>query len=298
MVLKMKTKFTNKKLLWGAGLFVLLFLVLVILPSFYPKDPYTMDVPNRLKPPSSMNFFGTDEHGRDVFARVIHGGRISILIAVLVTFLSMVFGTIIGLYSSTNSYLDHFFMRICDGLMAIPAMLLAIALMSAFGASVKNVIIALVVVYTPMTARVVRSVALKIKSLSYIEAIKLQGASNFRILWIHIFPNTVGQLAVQASYIFASTIISEASLSFLGAGIPQPIPSWGSIIQQGKKVVIKAPWLVIIPSIMILLSVIALNLFGDGLREKLDPNSKVRLSKSKLNSLYEMARKKLKDQQK
>nr|WP_228370461.1 ABC transporter permease [Gottschalkia acidurici] len=253
--------------------FLIALSLLIVVGSYILKfDPYNMSVTERLKPPSSIHFFGTDEFGRDLFTRIIYGGRISMSVGLSVTLISSCIGLIIGLYASYYRRLDNIFMRICDGMMAIPGILLAIALMSAFGSSVVNVIIALSIVYTPSTARIVRSQALVIKEQTYIEAIRSQGAGTFRIIWGHIAPNVLSPLIVQATYIFAESIMSEAALSFLGAGVPAPEPSWGNIVQSGKIAITKAWWLVVMPSVFIVLSVLSLNLVGDGFRDFIDPS--------------------------
>jgi peptide/nickel transport system permease protein len=164
-------------------------------------------------------------------------------------------------------------MRICDGMSAIPGILLAIALMAVLGASARNVVIALSIVYVPGVARTVRSGALVVKEAPFIEALKTQGAGDLRIIWRHIIPNVLAPLFVQASFVFAGALLSEASLSFLGAGIPAPAPSWGNILQAGKGVIHKAWWLVVFPGFMIILSVLSLTMLGDGLRDFLDPRT-------------------------
>jgi peptide/nickel transport system permease protein len=164
-------------------------------------------------------------------------------------------------------------MRICDGLSAIPGILLAIAFMIALGASAVHVIFALTIVYTPAVARVVRSRALVIKNMAFIETLQAQGARDRRIIWLHIAPNVLSPLFVQVAFVFASAILSEASLSFLGAGIPAPAPSWGGILQAGKPVIAKAWWMIVFPGIMVILSVLSLTLLGDGLRDMLDPQN-------------------------
>ncbi|MFF5995831.1 ABC transporter permease [Lysinibacillus sp. KU-BSD001] len=268
-------KFTsNKGLLVGGFIFIVLLLLALIGPYFTTADPYEMKVTSRLLEPSAANWFGTDEFGRDLFTRIVYGARVSLLVGLIVAFLSSLFGLIIGLYASYYKWLDHVLMRICDGLIAIPGILLAITLMAALGASAINVVIALVVVFTPNIARVVRSSALVIKEQTYIEAMHAQGASNTRIIWLHIMPNTLSPLLVQATFVFAEAIISEAALSFLGAGIPAPEPSWGNILQAGKLVIFKAWWMVIVPGVFIVLAVLSLNLLGDGLRDFLDPRTK------------------------
>jgi peptide/nickel transport system permease protein len=262
---------SNKTMVFGVA-FILLMSVLVALgPYFIDVDPYEMSVSNRLNAPSAENILGTDEFGRDLFTRVIYGGRISFMVGSSVMLISSTMGLVIGLYASYYRRLDGIFMRICDGMMAIPGVLLAIALMAALGPSVKNVIIALSIVYTPSTARIVRSQALVVKEQTYIEAIRSQGAGANRIIWGHIAINVMSPLIVQATYVFAESIISEAALSFLGAGIPAPMPSWGNIVQSGKSVISKAWWVIMSPSLLIVLTVLSLNLVGDGIRDFMDP---------------------------
>lgn len=271
--------FSNKGMLIGLLIFSVIVLSAVFIPMVNGVDPNVMDVVNRLKPPSKEHLFGTDEFGRDLFTRVLYGARSSLTVGCSVSLLACFFGTIIGIYASYFKVADAVLMRICEGLTAIPGILLAIALMAALGASNTNVIIALTIVYTPSVARVVRSSALVAKGRLYVEAAKVQGASSGRILWKLILPNVISPLTVQASYIFAQAIISEASLSFLGAGIPAPAASWGNILQSSKSVLSKAPWAVIFPGLAVVLCVLSLNLLGDGLRDYLDPRTAGRKKK-------------------
>ena len=187
---------------------------------------------------------------------------------------SCILGIIFGLYASYFKILDQILMRICDGLIAIPGILLAIALIAALGTSSWNVILALVIVYTPSVARTVRARAMVIREQTYVEAAKVQGFSDFRILWKLILPGVISPLTVQASFIFAQAIISEASLSFLGAGVPAPAASWGNMLQASKQVISKAPWTMIFPGAAVVLCVLSLNLLGDGLRDFMDPRTK------------------------
>lgn len=271
--------FSNKGMLIGLLIFSVIVLSAVFIPMVNGVDPNVMDVVNRLKPPSKEHLFGTDEFGRDLFTRVLYGARSSLTVGCSVSLLACFFGTIIGIYASYFKVADAVLMRICEGLTAIPGILLAIALMAALGTSNTNVIIALTIVYTPSVARVVRSSALVAKGRLYVEAAKVQGASSGRILWKLILPNVISPLTVQASYIFAQAIISEASLSFLGAGIPAPAASWGNILQSSKSVLSKAPWAVIFPGLAVVLCVLSLNLLGDGLRDYLDPRTAGRKKK-------------------
>ena len=271
--------FSNKGMIIGLVIFSAIVLSAIFIPMFNGVDPNVMDVVNRLKPPSKEHLFGTDEFGRDLFTRVLYGARSSLTVGCSVSLLACFFGTIIGIYASYFKVADAVLMRICEGLTAIPGILLAIALMAALGASNTNVIIALTIVYTPSVARVVRSSALVAKGRLYVEAAKVQGASSGRILWKLILPNVISPLTVQASYIFAQAIISEASLSFLGAGIPAPAASWGNILQSSKSILSKAPWAVIFPGLAVVLCVLSLNLLGDGLRDYLDPRTAGRKKK-------------------
>ena len=271
--------FSNKGMVVGMVVFSLIVLSAVFIPMLSDVDPNVMDVVNRLKAPSAEHIFGTDEFGRDLFIRVLYGARSSLMVGCSVALLSCLFGTIIGIYASYFKVLDAILMRICEGLTAIPGILLAIALMAALGVTNANVVIALTIVYTPSVARVVRSSALVAKGRLYVEAAKVQGASSSRILWKLILPNVISPLTVQASYIFAQAIISEASLSFLGAGIPAPAASWGNILQSSKAILSKAPWAVIFPGLAVVLCVLSLNLLGDGLRDYLDPRTAGRKKK-------------------
>ena len=261
-------------LLIGAVVFALIVLSALLIPAINQVDPNAMEVSQRLQPPSAQHLFGTDEFGRDLFTRVLYGARSSLAVGCAVAIFSCVLGTVIGVYASYFKILDHILMRICDGLIAIPGILLAIALMAALGTTNWNVILALTIVYTPSVARVVRSSALVTKNQTYVEAAKVQGASSGRILWKLILPSVISPLTVQASFIFAQAILSEASLSFLGAGIPAPAASWGNILQASKQVLQKAPWTVLFPGAAVILCVLSLNLLGDGLRDALDPKLK------------------------
>lgn len=268
---------SNRSLLIGALILLAMVLIAVLAPFISPYSPSDMNVPNRLMPPSAQHLLGTDEFGRDLLTRVMYGARVSMFVGLAVSILSSVFGLIIGLYASYFKTLDHILMRISDGLIAIPGILLAIALMAALGGSIWNVVIALTVVFTPSIARVVRSSAVVIREQAYIEAVYMQGAGHFRILWGNIAPNVLSPLLIQATFIFASAILSEAALSFLGAGIPAPEPSWGNILQASKLVINKAWWVAVFPGVMLILSVLSLNLLGDGLRDYFDPHISARI---------------------
>ncbi|WP_411552712.1 ABC transporter permease [Paenibacillus lautus] len=270
---------SNYGLLIGASIFVVLVILALIGPLFTNYGPYDMKVVDRLTPPGAEHWLGTDEFGRDLLTRLLYGARVSISVGLAVALLSSALGLVIGVYATYYKTLDHILMRICDGLIAIPGILLAIALMAALGASALNVIIALTIVFTPNIARVVRSAALVVREQTYIEAMHVQGASSTRIIWQHIVPNTLSPLLVQATFVFAEAIISEAALSFLGAGIPAPEASWGNILQASKLVIYKAWWMVVFLGATLVLSVLSLNLLGDGLRDLLDPRVKQKFRK-------------------
>ncbi|MEH7108979.1 ABC transporter permease [Bacillus sp. JJ1764] len=263
---------SNKLMVTGSLIMIFLILVTLLGPIFVSHDPYEMDVSNRLQGPSGEHLLGTDNFGRDILSRIANGAQVTMLVGFTVAALSSLMGVIIGLYASYYPTLDHILMRICDGLMSIPAILLAISLMAALGPMTKNVIIALSIVFTPYVARVIRSAALVIREETYVEAMKAQGASTFRIIWLHIMPNTISPLIVQATFIFAEAIITEAALSFLGVGVPAPNPSWGNILYDGKLVIFNAWWMTVFPGLMIVLSVLGLNLLGDGFRDLIDPH--------------------------
>ncbi|MBV7505308.1 ABC transporter permease [Bacillus sp. sid0103] len=267
-------RFLSNKLTVTGSVILLFTLVITLLgPLLSSYNPYEMVVTSRLKAPSGEHLLGTDNLGRDLFARVVYGARASMGVGISVAIITAILGMIIGLYSSYYKVLDHILMRICDGLMAFPAILLAISLMAALGTNVENVIIALSVVYSPYVARVVRSAALVVREQTYIEAMKAQGASSLRIIWKHIAPNTLSPLIVYSTFIFADAIIIEAGLSFLGVGVPAPAPSWGNILYDGKLVIFNAWWMTFFPGLAIIMSVLGLNLFGDGLRDLLDPHT-------------------------
>lgn len=255
------------------GMIITLFMTVLALfaPLIATHDPLEMVVIERLKAPSAQHLFGTDTFGRDLFSRVAYGARLSMGVGLSVGVLTMVAGMIIGLYACYYKALDNILMRICDGLKAIPSILLAITMMAVIGPSTKNVIISLTLVSIPGVARIARSNALSIKQQTYIEAMRALGAKPTRIIWGHIAPNVLSPVIVQASYVFATAIITEAALSFLGAGVPAPAPSWGNILYEGKTVIYNSWWMVTFPGVFTALSVLGLNLFGDGLRDFLDP---------------------------
>ena len=264
---------SNRMAVTGCALLSIIFLLALFAPLLATQPPLEMKVTDRLKAPSAAHWFGTDEFGRDVYSRVVYGSRISIAVGLSVVLISSVFGLILGLYSAYYRQLDNLIMRVVDGLMAFPAVLLAIAIMAALGPKVENVIISISVVYIPTVARTVRSAALVVREQTYIEAIRALGGKPWRIIWRHIAPNCLSPLIVQATFIFAYAVIIEASLSFLGAGTPPPQPSWGNILSDGRTLIRQAWWIMVFPGIAIVMTVLGLNLIGDGLRDLLDPHT-------------------------
>lgn len=264
----------NRGIVIGGSTMIFLILLALVGPLLVPYGPYEMIVTDRLQAPNAAHWLGTDNFGRDLLTRMAYGARVSLSVGLSVAILACFFGMVFGLLASYYRTLDNILMRICDGLMAIPGVLLAIALVAALGPKKENVIIALTIVFIPNVARVVRSSALVVREETYIEAIRAQGAKTWRIIVLHIAPNTIAPLVVQASFIFADAIITEAALSFLGAGIPAPDPSWGNILHDGKVVIFSAWWMTVFPGILIVLSVLGLNLLGDGIRDHIDPHTR------------------------
>lgn len=258
-------------ILAGIVLLGLIVLVAIASPLFATHDPVRLDPIQRLAPPSAEHWFGTDHLGRDVYSRVIYGSRISLIVGFSVAALSTVLGLVIGLVTGFVPRVDAIVMRIMDGLMAIPTVLLAIALISLSKSSVENVIIAITIPEVPRIARLVRGVVLTLREQLFIDAAVTLGAGLPRILFFHIMPNTVAPLIVQATYVCASAIIIEAILSFLGAGTPPDVPSWGNIMAEGRTYVMIAFWILLFPGMFLTVMVLGVNLFGDGLRDTLDP---------------------------
>lgn len=265
---------SNKLSVVGLVLVAVMVTMALLAPMIAQCDPLEINMKVRLKGPSMEHWFGTDSMGRDLFARVLYGARISMFVGFTVGTIAGLTGMVLGLYASTNKYLDNVLMRFCDGLKAIPSTLLAITLMTVLGADIKNVIIALTIVNTPSMARLARGQALVAREQTYVEAMRCLGASKTRILWKHIAPNIISPIIVQMTFVFASSIITEAALSFLGAGVPAPAPSWGNILNEGKNVIYNAWWMIVFPGAFTALSVLGLNLLGDGIRDILDPLSK------------------------
>lgn len=264
----------HRGFLIGAGLVAAIALVAAFADALAPFDPLRSNVRMRLKPPSAAHWLGTDHFGRDILSRIIVGARISLIIGLSTALMTGVFGTLIGALAGFFRALDHVLMRLMDALMAFPAILLAIAVGAVLGASVTNVIIALSVAITPHTARIVRAAVLVVRNMDYVEAARALGAGELRLLVRHVLPNTLGPLIVRLTYVFATAILAEAALSFIGVGPPPPAPTFGAIIAQGRDFMQDAPWITLFPGLAVILSVLGLNLLGDGLRDVLDPRAR------------------------
>jgi peptide/nickel transport system permease protein len=260
----------RKVTLVGAALLALMLTAAVSAP-FLAGNPTRMDVSVRLSRPSAAHWFGTDDVGRDVFSRVVYGARLSLLVGAAVVTLSLVVGVSCGLAAGFYRALDNPVMRVMDGLMAFPGIILGIALMASLGPSVTNVIVAIGIVHSPRMARVVRGSVLVIRETPYVEAARALGASDLALLGRHVLPNCLSPLIVQGSFLFAAAVLIEAALSFLGVGVPPYVPSWGNILSEGRLYIQQAPWLVLYPGAAIMLTILGLNLVGDGLRDVLDP---------------------------
>ncbi|HEX3952730.1 MAG TPA: ABC transporter permease [Stellaceae bacterium] len=261
----------------GATLLALMAAMAIFAPWLGTVDPQALAPVKRLKWPSEQYWFGTDMLGRDVYSRTIYGARVSLMVALGVAFFSTGLGLAIGVLAGFSRWVDATVMRIMDGLMSIPAVLIAIALMALTRASLQNVVFAITVAEVPRVTRLVRGVVLTLREQPYVEAAVASGTGFVRILWRHIVPNTLAPLLVQGTYIAASAMITEAILSFIGAGTPPNIPSWGNIMAEGRSLFQVAYYIVLFPGIMLSLTVLAINLLGDGLRDALDPRLARRL---------------------
>ena len=260
----------NPTVMIGTSILALMAAVAVFAP-WLATDPLYLNPIDRLKPPSKEFWFGTDHLGRDVYARTVFGTRISLTVGLAVATFSTAIGLAIGLVAGYIRIVDAIVMRIMDGLMAIPGILFAIALMALFGSSVQNVIIAITVPEVPRVVRLVRAVVLTIREQPFIEAAVASGTRLPRILVRHILPNIFAPLMVQATYVCASAVIVEALLSFLGAGTPPEVPSWGNMMADGRVYFQIKPWIILFPGICLALMVLTVNVLGDGLRDTLDP---------------------------
>jgi peptide/nickel transport system permease protein len=268
--------FENRAALISLVLLVVMVLVAIFAPVIAPADPEHVNPADRLDPPSASAWFGTDDLGRDVFSRVIYGAQTSLLVGVTVTIGATVLGSLIGLVAGFYPRIDTPLMRFMDGFEAFPSILLAIAIMATLGPSTGNVIAALSVVYAPNIARLVRGTTLTTKQQAYVESARAIGMGDGLILRRYIFANSLSPLIVQATFVVAFAILTEASLSFLGAGVPPDTPTWGSIVSSGQPRLQQAWWISVFPGMFLFATVLATNVIGDGLRDALDPRSRKR----------------------
>ena len=260
----------NKGVLWGSILLLAIVMVAIIGP-FLTAEPGALNPMNRLKPPGENGLFGTDMLGRDVFSRVVNGARISLVVGIAVAVIAIAIGLVLGLIAGYIRVMDAVIMRVMDGLMSIPAILLAIAMISLAGATLTTVVAAIVIPEIPRVVRLVRSVVLTVREEPYVEAAISAGTRTVQIMIRHVLPNTIAPLIVQATYICGSAMLTEAILGFLGAGIPPEIPSWGNIMSEGRTFFQLTPWIIFFPGICLAVTVLAVNIVGDGLRDTLDP---------------------------
>jgi peptide/nickel transport system permease protein len=265
----------HRLFLLGLGLVAIVAIAALLAPWIAPVDPNKLAMRFKFCPPDSQFIFGTDNFGRSLWSRVIWGARLSMFIGSAVVLINAVCGTAIGAAAGYFRGLDNILMRFNDALMAFPAVLLAIGVTAVLGPSVNDVIIALGIVYTPRTARIVRSSVIVLREMEYVQAAVAAGAGHWRILRRHILPNAMAPLIVQLSFLFAYAVLTEATLSFLGVGAVPPTPTWGNIMAEGRQYMVDAPWIIAIPGVALMITVLGLNLLGDGLRDVLDPRLRI-----------------------
>ncbi|MSP49432.1 MAG: ABC transporter permease [Alphaproteobacteria bacterium] len=265
----------HKAFVVGAGLFLIISLVAILADFIAPSDPSRMAVRFRFRPPSAEHWFGTDNLGRSQLSRIVYGARLSLAIGLAVVIMNAVFGVALGAASGYFKRLDNILMRVTDALMAFPPVLLALGIAAALGPSSLTAAIALAAVYIPRTARIVRASVLVVRELEFVQAAMAMGAGNLRILRKHVLPNCMAPLIVQLTFVFAFAVVTEATLSFLGLGSPPPTPTWGNMIAEGRQYIRDAAWITLIPGLALAVTVLSLNLLGDGLRDVLDPRLKI-----------------------
>ena len=264
----------HRSIVIGAAIVAAIVIPAIAAPLVAHFPPNEMHIRDRFTFPSGEYWMGTDAYGRDVFSRVVHGARISMGIAALVTLIVGICGAVLGVLAGYYRLIDGFVMRVMDALMAFPEILLAIAITAALGPQLNSVVIAIAAAYVPRTVRIVRASTLLIRELAFVEAAFINGVGDLRILFRHILPNCVGPLAVQLTFVFAYAILAEAALSFIGVGPPPPAPSWGNVISDSRDYAAEAWWVMAFPGLAISLAALGANLLGDGLSDLLDPRMK------------------------
>jgi peptide/nickel transport system permease protein len=268
--------FNANKTSWvGLVLFAAVIFIALAAPLLTSHDPIAQDVARQLQPPSAQHIFGTDEYGRDIWARLIYGARISLLIGIASTMIAMVIGSAIGLTAGWyGGRIDAVVMQIMDALLAFPALILGLIIVAMLGPSTFNIILAIALTSIPPFARIARAPTIALKEREFVEACRALGYSDARILIVHILPNMLAEIMVMGSLWLANAIRTEASLAFIGLGIKPPAPTWGGMIRSGFENILDSAWLAVVPSVAILLVIFALNLLGDGLRDAVDPKLK------------------------
>jgi peptide/nickel transport system permease protein len=267
----------HPSILVGGILLAILVIMAIFAPWLGTNDPTAISPIHRTRNPSEQFWFGTDMLGRDVYSRVVYGTRVSLAVGFAVAILATVLGVLIGLIAGFVRWVDAIVMRIMDGFMSMPTMLIAIALIAITKASLQNVIIAITIAEIPRVVRLVRSVVLSLREQPFVEAAVAAGAGRGRIILRHIFPNTIAPITVQATYICGVAILAEASLSFIGAGVPPTVPSWGNIMAEGRALWQVKPHLVFFPAVFLSITILAINMLGDGLRDAVDPRMAKRI---------------------
>ena len=260
-----------RQIAFGGGLFLIIVLMAVFAPYIATHDPSAYAMQEMLQPPSAEHLCGTDAFGRDVFSRIVYGARISLTIAISVLVTCGVLGTVLGLLAGYYRWAEATIMRFMDGLMAFPSTLLALVILSVFGSGIQNIILALTISYLPRVVRTIRGTVISVKEYEHVEAARAMGASDARIIFKYILPLCISPLIIRLTLIMALTVLSESSLTFLGVGLSPEIPSWGNILSEGRQYITTSPYLITLPGLAIVLSVLFLNTLGDGLRDMLDP---------------------------
>ena len=275
MLAEIWRQFRKQRLaLIGGGILAALTLVALLAPLLAPQDPLAQDLYGRLQPPSTSHLLGTDDFGRDILSRIVYGARISLRIGLITIALALTGGTLLGLIAGYHGgFADMLIMRLMDLMLAFPAILLAIAIVAVIGPGIDNVILAVCIILVPQFARLVRASVLTVRETTYVEAARALGASESRVLFYGILPNCTAPLIVQATLGMGTAILDAAGLSFLGLGAQPPAPEWGAMLAGGRELLLRAPWVMTFPGLAIFTVVLGLNLFGDGLRDALDPKT-------------------------
>jgi len=267
----LRSLFRHRLFVTGLILFGIIAILAVLAPWITSANPNRLAMRFKFLPPGGDWVFGTDSFGRSMWARTVYGAQLSMLIGASVVLINAVLGTLIGATAGYFRRTDNALMRVNDALMAFPAILLAIAVTAVLGPSTMNVIIALAIVYVPRTARIVRASVIVQREMDYVQAAVASGVGQLRILWRHVLPNAMAPMIVQLSFLFAYAVLSEATLSFLGVGAVPPTPTWGGMMAEGRDFMRDAPWIIAIPGVALMITVLGLNMLGDGLRDVLDP---------------------------